>query len=646
MMARRAWLLVVLILVGMGITVAAQEYQDTTPPVIIMSHPVSIMGISGGGAVDANCQATVFFEATITDNCCIQTEGVTVNVEVTTGNATLSDLVITKTHIVNPPEAPEGEQVHVSGSVVVSALTGCPATVQVTINATDCEGNVAPPVTWTTNVTDGTPPVITLVGDNPMNLMLGDTYSEPGATATDNCCLPGPVVIGGDTVDTSSVGTYEVTYDISDCCGNVATQVTRTVYVASGGGGGGNPAPPAPSPVYFQALSPTEWQTVCDCQPTVCVRISATMPNVVDEESIRMRINDINYILGMRGVMWDEGVLCVNLKIAGQVLPIGVVQVMVWAGLEESDRTGFKVYFFQVGECAYDEFFYLPGWNIVSLPLASTMEFSAIPLPVLWWWNTSAGAYEVVADLKALSPTGGYWVDVPEPGTTATACGDLVTSDVTVELGVRGWHMISAPWCYEREDVRFVLGEEIRDWEGAVVEGWIGDALWWYDPSAEEYYNVIGLNSWLGYWILAKAHGLKVVLAYDAHYASWAGMKLAPMSLLPGAPVPPPPPSPKTAGLGEVLEVANLPNPITDVNTTMFAVKGAMAAFVDAVKVEIFDLSGRKVYEEEMPGASLVWHTKSDYGEYLANGVYLWKLLALVDGEWIVSEVKKLAILR
>jgi len=94
------------------------------------------------------------------------------------------------------------------------------------------------------------------------------------------------------------------------------------------------------------------------------------------------------------------------------------------------------------------------------------------------------------------------------------------------------------------------------------------------------------------------------------------------------------------------LEFTNYPNPIVDVHTTTFAVKGAMAVFVEAIKVQIFDLAGRLVYEAEEAGASLDWHTDSDYGEYLANGVYLYKLYALVNGEWVVSEVKKLAILR
>ena len=91
----------------------------------------------------------------------------------------------------------------------------------------------------------------------------------------------------------------------------------------------------------------------------------------------------------------------------------------------------------------------------------------------------------------------------------------------------------------------------------------------------------------------------------------------------------------------------NIPNPITDVHTTTFMVKGPMAALVEAIMVQIFDLSGRLVYESgEIRGKSLGWHTENDYGEILANGVYLYKLYALIDGEWIESETKKLAILR
>ena len=54
----------------------------------------------------------------------------------------------------------------------------------------------------------------------------------------------------------------------------------------------------------------------------------------------------------------------------------------------------------------------------------------------------------------------------------------------------------------------------------------------------------------------------------------------------------------------------------------------------------------RLVYERQEPGKSFDWHTDNDYGEILANGVYLYKLYALVEGKWVVSDVRKLAILR
>jgi hypothetical protein len=95
------------------------------------------------------------------------------------------------------------------------------------------------------------------------------------------------------------------------------------------------------------------------------------------------------------------------------------------------------------------------------------------------------------------------------------------------------------------------------------------------------------------------------------------------------------------------LDFGNYPNPITDVHTTTFEVKGLMAALVEAIKVQIFDLSGRLVYEsEEVAGTSLDWHTDNNFGEYLSNGVYLYKLYALINDQWVISETKKLVILR
>jgi sulfatase modifying factor 1 len=74
-------------------------------------------------------------------------------------------------------------------------------------------------------------PVITLVGDASISINKGDTYTEQGATWTDNVDGSGNATIGGDTVDTSTVGTYVVRYNYTDAAGNVATEVTRTVVV-------------------------------------------------------------------------------------------------------------------------------------------------------------------------------------------------------------------------------------------------------------------------------------------------------------------------------------------------------------------------------------------------------------------------------
>ncbi|MGB2983437.1 MAG: T9SS type A sorting domain-containing protein [Candidatus Bipolaricaulia bacterium] len=91
------------------------------------------------------------------------------------------------------------------------------------------------------------------------------------------------------------------------------------------------------------------------------------------------------------------------------------------------------------------------------------------------------------------------------------------------------------------------------------------------------------------------------------------------------------------------LSVMNIPNPIRDVHTTTFMVR---SVDVDAMRIEIYDLAGTLVFEEEVAGNELVWHTDNDYGEYLANGIYLYRAYVLVDGEWIATKAEKLVILR
>ncbi|MCH2196465.1 immunoglobulin-like domain-containing protein [Kordia sp.] len=100
-------------------------------------------------------------------------------------------------------------------------------------NVSDATGNAATEVTRTVNVVaDTTIPVITLNGNATITLNLGDTYTELGASATDNVDgdITANISITG-TVDTSTAGTYVIRYNVNDAAGNTATEVTRTVTV-------------------------------------------------------------------------------------------------------------------------------------------------------------------------------------------------------------------------------------------------------------------------------------------------------------------------------------------------------------------------------------------------------------------------------
>lgn len=82
-----------------------------------------------------------------------------------------------------------------------------------------------------TTLADTTPPVISLTGGN-VTITQGDTWSEPGYEAIDNA--DGDISVSGvtisGTVDTSTVGTYVLTYTATDASGNQAS-TTRTVTV-------------------------------------------------------------------------------------------------------------------------------------------------------------------------------------------------------------------------------------------------------------------------------------------------------------------------------------------------------------------------------------------------------------------------------
>jgi subtilisin family serine protease/subtilisin-like proprotein convertase family protein len=109
--------------------------------------------------------------------------------------------------------------------------TSVPGNYTLTYTAQDAAGNQADPVTRTVIVRpDTVPPVITLIGDNPLEIEPGVAFIDPGARVTDNVDAE-RVITGTGAVNTSVPGTYTLTYTAQDAAGNQADPVTRTVIV-------------------------------------------------------------------------------------------------------------------------------------------------------------------------------------------------------------------------------------------------------------------------------------------------------------------------------------------------------------------------------------------------------------------------------
>ena len=123
---------------------------------------------------------------------------------------------------------------NVSVQVSSNVDTNTVGSYTVTYSASDAAGNAATPATRTVIVTayeDNVAPIITLSGASIIELELNEAYIESGATASDNVDgdVSANIVISG-SVDSSTAGTYTITYSVSDAAGN-STVATRNVTV-------------------------------------------------------------------------------------------------------------------------------------------------------------------------------------------------------------------------------------------------------------------------------------------------------------------------------------------------------------------------------------------------------------------------------
>lgn len=110
-------------------------------------------------------------------------------------------------------------------------------TYTITYNVTDSNSNIAVQVIRTVNVVDTTIPVITITlvdGKADLTIEVGSTYTDAGATATDNYDSDASItakIVSSGSVNAAVVGEYTINYNVTDTNGNKASQVTRTVHV-------------------------------------------------------------------------------------------------------------------------------------------------------------------------------------------------------------------------------------------------------------------------------------------------------------------------------------------------------------------------------------------------------------------------------
>ena len=182
--------------------------QDTTAPTIVCS--------ATGASVDSECEAVVLFSATATDNCCISADDVHVSISNPSNNAMLGAATINKVQV-------DGNTVQITGSIPVSALTSCPATIQIEVTGEDCCGHAADLCITTVDVTDTIAPVITCPADTTVECGASTLPAATGqASATDNCAGIVGIIYSDQINPSACTPAYEIvrTWTAIDSCNN------------------------------------------------------------------------------------------------------------------------------------------------------------------------------------------------------------------------------------------------------------------------------------------------------------------------------------------------------------------------------------------------------------------------------------------
>ena len=136
-----------------------------------------------------------------------------------------------------------GTTVAPTGVTIYDTVTGEPYCMQITNGAIVptsgvCGSATSPSTTQiTSGSTDTSPPIITVLGNNPTEIEIGTSYIDLGATVEDNVndnlgiqTLLDGIEVNQIQIDTTTEGVYTITYSATDQAGNIGT-AERTVTV-------------------------------------------------------------------------------------------------------------------------------------------------------------------------------------------------------------------------------------------------------------------------------------------------------------------------------------------------------------------------------------------------------------------------------
>jgi hypothetical protein len=217
------------------------------------------LGATALDSFDGDLTGSIVIDATGVDTAVLGSYAVTYDVTDSSGNPAIQvsrvvDVVDTTVPVITlvgaDPQFVEAGSLYVelgataldsfdgdlTGSISIDATavnTAVLGSYTVTYDVVDSSGNPAIQVTRVIDVADTTVPVITLVGPDPQIVEIDTPYVELGAIASDSFegDLTSSIIVDATGVDTTTVGSYPVLYDVADSSGNPAVGVSRTVGV-------------------------------------------------------------------------------------------------------------------------------------------------------------------------------------------------------------------------------------------------------------------------------------------------------------------------------------------------------------------------------------------------------------------------------